>query len=318
MPIGTTDQSRIGYWTETALGVSPVATTPLKALRFTGESLKTRFTLKESEEIVSTRNLGGLTPVDGEGGGDMSAQLTYSDHDEFMAAALGGPLAWTANVLTNGVAMSSFGLEKRVMDITAPVYMRWNAALIDTMKLSFKPGDFARLVFGIKANIGAPFTTVSMSQSLGVNVAMTEPSTNPIMNVAGDITLIQEGGIGLTLCSSIEFDTRSGLRQQRALGTLGPAAASLGKFRLSGTLEAYFQDKSLLDKYMAQTPSSLAITIAGAAAATKRYAINIPKIVFTDADVVAGSQDQDFVAKLAFTAYLDAGIAGMIRITRTP
>jgi hypothetical protein len=311
MAVGTTDQLILGYWKETSYGVSPANTTPLQLVRLTSESLTTTRMLKESEEIIGTRNLQGLTAVDSEAGGDINGQWTYSDYDELIAAALGCTPAWATNVALNGSVLTSFLLEKKIADIAVPTFMAYPGQVVAGMKITLKPADFARVMFSFKGKPGLPTTTVSAS-----TVAGTAATANPVMGTATDISAFTEGGVGLSFVNHLEIDVATNVRFQRSLASLGPIGATLGKFRVTGTMEAYFQDKSLYDKFLSGTQTSLAATIGGAS--SKKYAISLPKVVYTGGDVIAGGLDQDFVAKLKWTAFYDSGIGGTLQFTRTP
>lgn len=310
MPIGTTDQAVFGYWKQTAYGTDPAATTAEQLLRLTGESLSTNLTMAESQEITGSRNLAGLFNTDGESGGNLNFQLSYGDLDELLAGAFGGATAWAANVLKNGTTITGFAFQKKVADVTTPFWIKYPNAVIDTMSLSLTPGQLVTGSLGIKAGI-ATTTTASMS-----SVAATAVSTNPVYSSVVDITGLTEGGSGITQVGSLNINTTNNFRLIKTVGTLGPSAVALGQFRCSGTIDAYVQDKSLLDKFLAKTSSSLAVQIG--TGANKKYAISIPKIQYTSAEVTAGSISSDFVARLGWTAYYDSGITATIQITRTP
>jgi hypothetical protein len=71
-----------------------------------------------------------------------------------------------------------------------------------------------------------------------------------------------------------------------------------------------------MDLFMAGTASDLSFTLGGDS--DLNYAFSIPVLKFNDADISAGGNDQDVMAKMSFTALYDDGIGGTLQITRTP
>lgn len=363
MPIGTADQSSLRYLKETAWGVEPVSTTPMQLLRVTKEGLDNTRNFTESAELTGDRQLTTMQTTDADGGGDIDFQLTYGSFDDMFEGALSG--TWTANVLKNGATLRSFALEKKISDVTAPVYMNWQGAIFDHMKLDMKPGAFVMGSCSAKAKLGtagfasqaeaAPVTagafvvgtgyriktigttdftligaatnTVGVTFSAtgaGVGTGTAAPSltgtpvdTNPIFSSVADITALQEGGTGITQVTALTLDSNQNTRMLKSIGTLGPGAAALGIYRLTGTLTAYFQDKSLLDKFLNATTSSIQVQIG--TGANKLYVLLIPKVQYTKATVVAGAINTDLMVSMTWTALKDTVTTqAMIQITRTP
>ncbi len=106
------------------------------------------------------------------------------------------------------------------------------------------------------------------------------------------------------------------LRKQEVVGSRDARGIGAGRFDVTGDLIAYFESSELYDMFLAGTATDLSFDIGGVA--SKKYNFNMPKIKFESAEVVAGGNDQDVMAKMTFRALYDATEDSTLTITRTP
>src|SRR5690606_15658397 len=122
----------------------------------------------------------------------------------------------------------------------------------------------------------------SGSASIGVGSAA-DPVGNEMM-VSLEKLSIEEGGVspGLEYATEFSFEFDNGLRPQRVLSMTDLRGIGLGTFQASGTIAAYFEDRRLIDKLVADTASEYEIVTADAAG--NAYVWTFPLFKFTTID----------------------------------
>lgn len=116
--------------------------------------------------------------------------------------------------------------------------------------------------------------------------------------------------------TSLSWSITNNLRARLQVGTLGAISLGKGTIGASGTLQAYFEDETVIDKYLNFTASSLALTYNDAD--SNKYVVEFPQVKYTDGARVAGGQNQDIIADMSFTAYRDATEGCTMRMVRFP
>jgi hypothetical protein len=298
---------------ETSFGVEPAAA--LRALRFTSESLKKNTTTEQSDEISADRSTRDLIRTAVSAGGDINLELSYGTYDLFLAAAVGG--AWAVDGggagidrLENGILKPSFWIDKGFIDVTE--YFHYNGMMVDAFSLDIPTQG---KVTGRISLMGLNETASGALEGGGAALSAT---TTGIVNSVDNINTVTEGGGAFSGCiDRISFDIRNNLRPRYCVGSAAATAVGLGQLQISGTLRAHFTSRTLYEKYLNMTASSLGFTITDSAG--NAYIFSFPRIKYSDGQVVAGGNNQDVVADLTFTAIKDAGVTDdMIRIDRNP
>jgi hypothetical protein len=79
-------------------------------------------------------------------------------------------------------------------------------------------------------------------------------------------------------------------------------------------MQAYFESKAILDKFLNQTSSSLAILMEDTDG--NAYILDLPRLKYTAGQRNAPGQSQDVIADMGFTAYRDSAEDVTIRIAK--
>lgn len=111
-----------------------------------------------------------------------------------------------------------------------------------------------------------------------------------------------------TYIKSGEFTIDGSLRMQDAVGVLGAAGIAPGTFRVGGTLEVYFANKTMYQKFLDGNKSSLCIPILDNDG--NGYVYYFPYVTYTAAKVNATGQDQDSTLSMTFECDYDAVASG--------
>lgn len=304
--------ARVRVIKEVSFGVTP-AVGPSTDLRFTGESLQYTTQTDTSKEIRQDRQIADLVQLGADTAGDVQFEFSYGTYDDFLAAALGGTWVDDAeddfSVLTNGVTVPFFSIEKSFTDVNQHILYRGMA--VNTLSLEFAIGAILTGSFGF---MGKDATIAGVS---GVPAAGAASIPTDVMNSASNFADMMIGGVAYPCgISQISLATDAGMRAQKALGNMGACTINPGTFSTTGGLNVYFSDAALYTKYFQNTPFSLSWAVADTAG--NRYDFSLPKVKITSGNVVAGGLDTDVELAIEYQALFDQAAGHTIQITRTP
>lgn len=208
--------------------------------------------------------------------------------------------------IVNGTSQGSFSIERKYTDLTN-VFAAFVGMSVNSMSLSISSDQF---VTGSFSFIGKSGISPSPTAPIGSGT-YSNPTTNPVLSAVDNVAKILENNTTLDL---IDFDVtiNNNLRAQKQIGTLGPIGIGAGKVDVSGNIKAYFQDSTLMDKFIAGNPSSLAIIMKDSLGSG--IILELPQIKFSAGDAQVGGQDQDVIQSFSYTAYRNSAEDVTIRI----
>jgi len=189
---------------------------------------------------------------------------------------------------TNGVTQTSFTIERQSPDVTQ--VLTYRGMTPSKMSLKF---EAAALTDGSFEFIGKGATRGTATALPGTLVAS---KTYDIHNAASGIGLVWEAGVPLvsTFIKSLSLDYDNNHRAQQAIGILGLVGVGSGTIQFKATMEMYFADGAMYDKFLANTYTSLAVSSIDSTGAG--YVFSFPKVNFMSSKIVAGAKDQDLMA----------------------
>ena len=291
---------------ETTYGELP-ATPAFEAIRHNSTTLATAINTIQSEELRDDRNQTDLRHGTRAVGGEIVSELSFGSLDDQLEALLCG--TWNNDVLVNGVVRRSFSLFRNFKDVDSSKlpYFTYVGCEYNTMTLSISTEAIVTVNFGIVgANQLEPSSTVPTGATFG------EPSTTePMDSFSGSI---KEGGVESAVVTEIELSVENGIAPRYVVGSKKSIKQSIGKFKVSGTLTAYFEDATLIGKYLREEASSLEITVTDGLP-DNQYTFLLPKIKFTGGQPDVGGEGP-ITLSMPFTASYDPSILGTLKITR--
>lgn len=301
---------QIRYVPEATPGTTPVApdVASHNALRVTGSSLKYDLKSETSKEIRADRATTDLALVSASASGGLNFELSYGEFDPFLEAALQG--TWTADVLKHGSSMRYFSVEEGFSDVNQ--FRVFRGMALNKLSLSFETG----------AILGGSLDFIGMNAAVGGATFMpgttTASKTGGVMNSVVGVGNIKEGGAALSgvAIKSLKLDVDNSLRGQEAIGTLGFVGIGSGTIQVTGSVEAYFSNATLYNKFLNNTATSLSWEAADTAG--NKYLFELPHVKFSAGDITGGSLNSDIMVSLSYTALLDSVSGTMIKVTRTP
>lgn len=199
--------------------------------------------------------------------------------------------------LTNDVVLTPFSIERQIPEVTQ--YMAFRGMYPTKFSTSFAAGSLTEGTFSF---IGKDMIRATTTRLTGTPVAsLAYDITNGVTGVGQ----IWEAGAPLSSTSimSLSMDLDSALRAQTAIGTLGLVGVGIGTFMVKGTIEVYFADGALFDKFLNDTFT--AISFLSQDSLGNGYVFSFPRVQLTSAKVMAGAKDTDLMASFEYTAYAD-------------
>lgn len=216
---------------------------------------------------------------------------------------------WTGSRLNVGTISQSFTFEKSIQSQNSPEYLTYLGNIVNTLALSFKPSS---AVTGVTTFMG-------MSSAVGsttLSATPTAATTTSIINCVNNVARIAENGAIIAngnAITQLDFTINNQLREQQAVGSFGLVGIGAGDSEIKGTLDTYFADRTLYQKFINNTDSSINARVA---INSQAYTFDIQNLTYTDATVDAAGRNQDVFVKLSFEAKLNSSIGNQFQIQR--
>jgi hypothetical protein len=301
MTIATGARHDMGYILESAFGTTP-ATPAFKAIRHTGTTLGLSKDAIESEELREDRQIAHYRHGNKAVSGDINFELSYESFDDLLEAVMCG--TWTTDVLKASTTARSFTIERHHEDIDK--YIRSTGCSFNSMSLSVAPNS---MVTGSFSVIGKDLTTAGTAITGATYPAAT--TTDPFDSFTGAIT---EGGSSIAVVTALELNIENGMEAQYVVGDSTTLQPPLAKSTVTGSITAYFENTTLIDKFINETSSAITFTLTDAAG--NDYVFNMPNVKYNSGNPEVGGAGAITVT-LDFIALFDSGISSQLAITRT-
>lgn len=210
----------------------------------------------------------------------------------------GASVTIKGSLITNGVTKTSFSLEKFFSDIGE--YVSYPGMRVNSLKLTIPSTD---AITGVMSFQGQK--EVGAGATIGTGSLIAAPTFDELTSVDNFADVRLDGALSTLDFTEVTLSMENKLRAQPSSGKLGPIGIGLGTINLAGTIKAYFESRTEMDKYRNFT------AVAGMSwrhqdAAGNAYVFDIGSMKFTDGQQVAGGIDQDVIAELSWVAKLDA------------
>lgn len=209
--------------------------------------------------------------------------------------------------ITQGTTVYSYSIEREYTD-TANEFVMNLGMTLGGMTLNVTPDEIVTGVFnflGSKAESAA-------ATAAGTPVAA---STTSVMNAVDNVVAILEDG-AVYGSTAFTMALTNNLRERPEIAALGAISIGAGKVGVTGTLEAYFETKAVMDKYLGNTPTKLAVIFQDDAG--NGYVFDFPQVKYTNGRRSGGGINTDIFALVDWTAYKDPTELNTISIQRFP
>lgn len=216
-----------------------------------------------------------------------------------------------ANVLKNGTTRRYFTYERQFTEFLEAdkPYLRNVGSELNTAEWTVaNNGAIVAGSFGlIGADQAAPAGTIISGATY------TPASTSPAFG-SFDGT-VKEGGVLSAVVTEFKISIANGIEAQYVIGSPGSNDSTIGEFEVTGSIGLQFRNSAMLDKALAETTSSLTVTLTDLLG--NSLITSIPKVKFGigTPDV---SQKGLVPLTLPFTAMYDTTAGCTMSLTRIP
>mgnify|MGYP001586219309 CR=1 FL=1 len=303
------DQVSVYIYEETSWGALSTALA-MSAVPITGHNLGMDKTTIVSDTIRSDRMVDTVVATSTSASGSIDFDFQYEEtFNKLLAAAVGG--AWATNVLVQGTTKKSYSIEAKYPDIVQFSSIR--GARVSEFNLNIPVGQKAT---GSCRYLGK--SKAAAGTSIAASVAAY--AANQVYSANADLGTLKEGGAALsTVIKSITLNIAANTRLITGVTQAAPFGINLGVLDITGSIEAYFEDLVLLNKFLNHTKSSLEFTLTTSGGG-KSYLFLIPAIYYagTGGNEVVTGKNTEVMLTLPFQAVKDSVTGNEISITRVP
>lgn len=160
---------------------------------------------------------------------------------------------WFGDYIRNGITQTSQTIERGFLDQTVPVYIVNTGMVVNTYDLSITS---KQKITGAVSYIGmgGSQSTVALDATIDAN------TTGAVMAANANVGRVAEAGSTLTSpnwAKELKFTIANNNRALEAIDSASPVGVNMGECTITGTVNTYFGDNSLLTKFYAGTVTAL-------------------------------------------------------------
>jgi hypothetical protein len=301
MAKATGARSEIAYVVESTYGTTP-GTPSLIAVPRTGGAPNMQKETFESADIRSDRMVADMRHGFKSASLSMAIELRDGDYDAFFESLMYN--TWSTNVLKVGTTEKSFSIEAAYEDITQ--YALMTGGIVNGFSCNITPDGI----------VSGSFDFVGKSLSYSGSSADADGYTaasgaEPFDSLSGSIN---EGGSSIAIVTGLDFSVTNNIEPAKVVGADTASEQIEGVCQVTGTITAYFQDATLVNKFINETSSSIDVTLSDPAANTLKF--DFPNVLYTGGDLDVGGTGP-ITLSLPFTALYDATDESSLVITRS-
>lgn len=244
-----------------------------------------------------------VTANDGAGTIDVSPALPAIGADTFSIEE---------SHLRNGVTLKSFLVEKAFTDVSE--FFTYTGMRVGTAQINIAPGAILTGQFGFSGE-GSTVQGTSIIDGL-LSPQSVPVAANDVFNAVDNVgnILIDDVSDPDVCFTEVSFNIENNLRFQPCIGQLESSGIGVGRTQITGTVAAYFVNRSFYEKYLNFEDTALSFTTTDSAGNT--YLFDFPSFKFTNGEVVASGNDQDVLVTMEFTARRDPILGFTVGINR--
>ena len=294
-------RSRLAFGVESAFGTAASSYTNLP---FNTHSLNLSKERVAGNEIQPDR----MPRVDRHGNrsvaGDIAVDLRDAAYDDLIESAMLS--TFSTGVIKVGTTPKYLTLEDYAGDIDQA--RLFTGCAVSTMNVSMAPNQMVSATFGIVGKDMTISATEKTVSAAGV--------AEPFDAYSGDLKVADVDGIGaataLSIITGVDFTVTNSFSPTFVVGDASDPALEFGRAEIEGSITAYFEDLSLVNRFLNETESAIEVSVADPSANTMTFLF--PRVKFNAADIpVDGPTSR--VVTLPFVALYDDTELTNLKIT---
>ena len=294
-------RSSLSFIEEATFGTTPIGN--FQNLPFSTHSLNLAKDRLQGNDIQADR----MPRVDRHGnrqvGGDIVVDLRDGEYDAILESAMMG--AWATTTLKVGTTPKYFTIEDYAADIDQA--RLFTGMTVSSMGVSLAPNQMVTTtlsMLGKEMTIGA--TQKTQDASVGAS---------PFDAYSGDLSIGDVGSLSASaIVTAIDFSIDNAFSPTFVIGDASAPCYQYGRATIEGSFTAFFNDATLINRFLNETNSALQVSINDPSGANE-YTFLFPYIKINSADANVGGPEGRFV-ECSFVALYDATEATNLKITR--
>lgn len=235
--------------------------------------------------------------------GDIVVDLRDGDYDSFLESAMLN--TWATNVLKVGTTPKFFSVEDYAADIDqARVF---TGLSVSSLAISLAPNQMVTTTFGM---VGKDMT-ISGTEKTQDDAS----GAAPFDAYSGDISIGNVGaGSAVAIVTGLDFTLTNSFAPTFVIGDDSAPSLEYGRAEVEGTLTAYFEDASLINRFLNETETEIEVSVDDPTGGNT-YTFLFPKVKINSADVGVDGPTSRMIS-LSFVALYDATEGTNLKITR--
>lgn len=219
------------------------------------------------------------------------------------------------NIIDNGAtAPDSYTFRKTAVEGGTPYYWYYHGCRINSMSFNFSTGSILNGTLGVVGRTEDPRATKLTGEQTDLPI----PAYS-IMNSVNSVGTIYIEGVNLGTCSfsSLDLSIDNQTASAKSVGTLGACDTASFSLNITGSVEVYFKDLSLYNKFKNASEFSVTIILDDDASATlgNGIGINIPKCKFESLDTPIDGKDSFLMQSGSLVGLRDETNNNMIKFS---
>lgn len=307
MAVAQGSRSTLSYAVESTFGTPPSGN--FKNLPFTTHSLNLTKDRVAGNDIQADR----MPRVDRHGnrqvGGDIVVDLRSADYDELLEAAMLS--SWdTAPVsgpdeLKVGTTPKFLSIEDYAEDIGQS--RLFTGCTVSTMAVSLAPNQMVTTTFGI---VGKDIITSTTGKTQDAN-----SGAAPFDAYSGDLSIGNiASATSVAIVTGLDFTLTNSFNPTFVIGDDTTPFLEFGRAEIEGTLTAYYEDASLINRFLNEVESEIIVSVNDPTGANE-YTFKFPRVKINSADGGVDSPTSRTV-NMSFVALYDPTEGSNLVITR--
>ena len=294
-------RSRLAFGVESTFGT---AATSYTNLPFNTHSLNLSKDRVAGNEIQPDR----MPRVDRHGNrsvaGDITVDLRDTAYDDLIESAMLS--TFSTGVIKVGTTPKFLTLEDYAGDIDQA--RLFTGCTVSTMSVSMAPNQMVTSTFGM---VGKDMTISGTEKTVAAGGV-----GEPFDAYSGALKVADVDGTGaasaLSIVTSVDFTVTNSFAPTFVVGNDSAPQLEFGRAEVEGTITAYFEDLSLVNRFLNETESAIEVSVADPSANTMTFLF--PRVKFNAADIpVDGPTSR--VVTLPFVALYDDTELTNLKIT---
>ena len=293
-------RSRLAYGVETTFGTAASTYTNLP---FNTHSLNLTKDRVAGNEIQPDR----MPRVDRHGNrqtaGDIVVDLRDGDYDDLIESAMLS--TFSTGTIKVGTTPKFLTIEDYAADIDQA--RLFTGCAVNTMAVSLAPNQMVTTTFGM---VGKDMTVSATEKTVSA-----ASGAAPFDSYSGDLAIGNVGAsAAVAIVTGMDFTLTNSFAPTFVIGDSSAPSLEYGMAAIEGTLSAYFEDASLINRFLNETETELEVSV-NDPTGTNAYTFLFPRVKINSADVgVDGPTSR--VISLSFVALYDSVEGTNLTITR--